>query len=224
MPNNEEIEQFWNHIDTAEQIQSASKAYSQGLISSFCILIAGATAGYALDTITILIAATIVSLFTFPASSSSAWEKEKPILVYRYLTAKILIKQYCNQYKIPANEILVIFQATIQKQVKGINKISTQNKCWVALTNGGIIIVSENISGMRLEFASICTKKLIIRKTNQKDLFNAESLVLEGFGPFDGAIVAIRTKSKNSMIKFEKSIPEILKKVSDLKKLPSNWN
>ena len=189
-------------------------------------LFVGAIA-YGFDQIWLLLAGVALGVVAMPAFANYSWRRYKPTIILSYLAVRSVARRYAYGYALPDMGIVLIFRGKItrvfaskeeeelfkqEQEVDFDNQSSAQmsKDVWICLLNGGIIAMSEQKGGAKLEYITAIAPNVVVKKGNGDQGFSENDVVIEGIGNMPGRKVVLQSKYPGALYVFERKLNRLL--------------
>ncbi len=171
------IEDAWNSVTLEERLDLVAKCQAQGVHAALCFGLYMSCVAYGFDEISLLIFAAAGSFLVCPVYAAKKWRQAKPALIMRYLAAHTVCRRYAYGLKFHNYKLVILFRATLHEAFDNPEDehryLAQRSKelhmdlanyepieVWVALLRGGIVMLSEQRGGAKLEYCCPITNQL----------------------------------------------------------------
>lgn len=165
------IEDAWNSVALEERLELVANCQAKGVTAALCFALYMSAIAYGFDQIVMLAFAAAGALLVCPAYAAKKWREYKPALIIKYLAAHSVCRRYAYGLKFPSYSLVLLFRAELNEEFASSEVESFYLKqrskelgheileyqpipVWVALLRGGVVIISEQRGGAKLEYAS----------------------------------------------------------------------
>ncbi len=165
------IEDAWNSVALEERLELVAQCQAQGVHAALCFALYMSCIAYGFDQIFFLLFALAGSFLVFPVYAAKKWRQAKPALIMRYLAAHAVCRRYAYGLKFSNYNLVLLFRATLHEQFTNPEQeqlhLAKRGKelgvdlgnndpidVWVALLRGGVVILSEQRGGAKLEYCA----------------------------------------------------------------------
>lgn len=218
------IELAWQAVSLEERLELISKSQASGIIASIaCIMTMGAI-GYGLDQIYFLVAGFASCTFIFPLFSSYCWRRGKPALILAYLAVRAVGRRYAYAFNVPDIDIVLIYRGVMKQHFRdeeeeeyarqtltvGVDtSIGAPKDVWIMLMRGGLLLLSEEPGGAKLEFLSHISHESIVAPSDDPDMPEG-TLQIRGVGSSKGQEILLGSRYPGAHFVFTKQLEYIV--------------
>lgn len=215
----------WNAVALEERLELISRSKAVGFTAAIGFMLLMGSIAYGFDQIWLLLSGFIGSFLIAPLFSSYTWRQGKPELILSYLAVRSMARRYAFGMNISDLEIVLIFRGHMKEiiseeeglklmQAGKATSTSLSEKgeipVWFCLMRGGIIVISEQPGGAKLEFYTPVSAETVIRKATAEEEASADKLVIEGSGTARGRKMVMGSSYKAALYVFEKRVEELV--------------
>ena len=165
------IDDAWNSVALEERLELVTNCQARGIAAALCFGLYMSAISYGFDQIMLLGFAAAGSLLVFPVYAAKKWREQKPVLIMKYLAAHTVCRRYAYGLKFSSYNLVLLFRAELNEEFVSMEEQNRYLKqrsielgqeileyepiaVWVALLRGGVVMISEQRGGAKLEYAS----------------------------------------------------------------------
>lgn len=235
------VDNAWNAVSLEERLELIAKCQAFGILAASMVFIFVGAIAYGFDQIWLLLAGVAMAVIAMPAFASYSWRRHKPTLILNYLAVRSVARRYAYGYVLPELGFVIIFRGRITrifsskeeeelfKQQQEVDLDDQSNAhmskdVWICLLRGGIIALSEQKGGARLEYITAISPNVVMRKGKREDGFSEDDIIVEGIGNMPGRKVVIQSKYPGTLYVFERKLARLIENSKDsVIRLAAQW-
>lgn len=220
------IEHAWNSVALEERIELISRSHATGIIATLASILLCGSIGYGLDQIWLLACGVASSLFVFPLFSSYCWRRGKPSLILAYLAVRAMGRRYAYNYNVRDLDIVLIYRGQIREVYQSEQdkelvrqkyqgtvdfEIGTFRDCWIMLTRGAIVVLTEKLGGAKLDYLTHITHELEVRDPLPSEVpAPPNAIVIDGVMSAKGRLMMIASKYPGAHYVFRSNLEALV--------------
>lgn len=162
----------WNAVSLEERLELLSFCHAEGFKAAiiYCLYMGAVTYGF--DLIWLFYIGLASALLVGPVYSARKWRREKPLIIMHYLAARTACRRYAFSIGFSHLVPQLIFRAVLHEEFSSKDEEETRVKLrnkelgldltsvepipvWICLLRGGLVVISEQRGGAKLELHSL---------------------------------------------------------------------
>ena len=162
------VKDIWESVSPEERQALFKRSQASGHIAGVTILFLVTAIAIGFEEPWLILAGLLSSYLVVPFAAGHKWRKFKPQIILAYLAVRTVARRYGLANRFKQLDSILTFRSTLKHTTRmrierNEELPEWEDEVWVSLLNGGLIIISEQPGGAKLELASAIAPEIECR-------------------------------------------------------------